>query len=419
MQQYRVEARCIVFFAVLLFSFPAVFASEQPSLPNDTRWRNQRIALSLSRSFDSSSNISGDIREALRHSVRAWSEAASVGFEIVDSEAMSVSPKGIKGDGTSLITTAVTADNLKLFPQQSASPAAVTRVFRDVRGYISEADIVLNPFVRFSSDGSFDTFDLQNTLTHEIGHLLGLEHSPVWGSIMYARASRSLGPAYFRGSRDELPQVDSSAVRGLYGPRLDDVKCCGVVSGRISGPLPTARVLVWIEEIDTGRLIAAAVPEKDGTYRVDGLPEGDFQVFAASEGQSDEFASENSKVVVAAAETTFRNFALRPSRSGVRVQLLGTSAQLAGMPVDITAISQDLYIGVDGSPQNIARVGTSGAGILVDSRRSPSTSQVFSSVNVAGFGLTVRPGLPKGEYTLVIEGNTGVRQYLVGSLINH
>jgi len=265
MQQYRVEARFLAFLGVLLFSCPAVFASDQQYLPNENKWRNPRIALSLSRSLNTANNIQADITQVVSRSLLNWSNPTTISFDVLESDVQSVSPKGNRGDGISLITSAMTPQNLRLFPRQADSPAAVTRVFRDGRGFINEADIVLNPFVRFSTDGSFDTFDLQDTLTHEIGHLLGLEHSPVWGSIMFERAAKSAGPASFKGSRDELPQVDSSSIKALYGPRPEDLKCCGIISGRISGGLPSTRVLLWIEEPDTGRLIAATVSAPDGT----------------------------------------------------------------------------------------------------------------------------------------------------------
>ncbi|MEO5858895.1 MAG: matrixin family metalloprotease [Pyrinomonadaceae bacterium] len=417
MEQYRVEARCIAFLVVFLFSFRAVFAVEQPFIPKNPKWRNSHITLTLSRSLDSSSTIQADLSKVVRRSLSAWSVPTNITFDLADSELQSVSPKGNQGDGISLITVAVTPENLKLFPRQGASAAAVTRVFTDSRGYITEADIVLNPFVRFSTDGAYDTFDLQDTLTHEIGHLLGLEHLPVWGSMMYERGARSLGPSSFRGSRNDLPKVDASSIKGLYGPRPEEVRCCGAIVGRVVGGKPGSPVLIWIEEFETGRLIAATVPDLDGSYRLEGIPEGEFSIHASSESRSNEFASDTSKISVAIAEETRRNFALRYLRSGMSVQMIGTSLQLGRLPIDLTPSSQGLFLGFNGDLSAVNRVIATGGGLGFEAKTISDNLPRFSSVKVVGFDMTIQPDQPKGEYTLVIEGSAGVRQYIVGSLI--
>jgi len=86
------------------------------------------------------------------------------------------------GDRINLIT--VSADNTALFgPSQNPGAYAV---FSDSGGAIIEADIALNP-TNFLERWHAGTYDLESTFVHEIGHLLGLEHSAVIGATMQPR----------------------------------------------------------------------------------------------------------------------------------------------------------------------------------------------------------------------------------------
>ena len=64
-----------------------------------------------------------------------------------------------------------------LFEQEALAITTVT--FEPSSGRLLDADIELNDSVEFSAcDGCNVAFDLQNTLTHEVGHVLGLDHPP-------------------------------------------------------------------------------------------------------------------------------------------------------------------------------------------------------------------------------------------------
>jgi hypothetical protein len=73
----------------------------------------------------------------------------------------------------------------------------------------------------WSLTGSGSTFDLETVALHEIGHLLGLDHSDVRGSVMFAS---------YGGIRRNLSQDDIDGIRRLY-PML----CRRGDSGRQAG----------------------------------------------------------------------------------------------------------------------------------------------------------------------------------------
>ena len=60
-----------------------------------------------------------------------------------------------------------------------------TIMYREHNGEIVDADIEFNLVSeRFTVDGSVDSFSLRYTMTHELGHLLGLDHSTIHASVM-------------------------------------------------------------------------------------------------------------------------------------------------------------------------------------------------------------------------------------------
>lgn len=92
-------------------------------------------------------------------------------------------------------------------------------------GAIFDADIELNAGHPFAIDGSPDAIDLVGTLVHEFGHALGLEHSPVPGSVMNPRIHNG------DQARRTLHPDDIAGIRALYPPQDSELRDCAPAEG--------------------------------------------------------------------------------------------------------------------------------------------------------------------------------------------
>jgi hypothetical protein len=103
----------------------------------------------------------------------------------------------------------------------------------------------------WSLTGTGSTFDLETVALHEIGHLLGLDHSSVGGSVMFAS---------YGGVRRALTQDDTDGIRRLY-PML----CRRGDSGSLAG---------FVAEIAAARhrqhQVITAVRSQSGTLKLIG-----------------------------------------------------------------------------------------------------------------------------------------------------
>jgi hypothetical protein len=181
------------------------------------RWGKQPIHISLSSSLkrppaniESGSDVVGATLRALKH----WEEVADLSFVVSWSDEQSGN-SGNKGDGVSLITVADTPVNRTFF---SGSLLGHTNViFKTETGQIGEADIIISPAQKFSTDGTFGTFDLESTLTHEVGHLLGLDHSEIKGAVMQGEQFVNGLSGSPRLEGRVLSEDDREGVWAIYG----------------------------------------------------------------------------------------------------------------------------------------------------------------------------------------------------------
>lgn len=116
--------------------------------------------------------------------IDAWSRVPCSGFRAQSDIALSLQPSGVTPDDA--INT-VFWHPVQWPPQLVPKTAAQTVVTLGDDGSIADVDIHLNAVdFKWSLDGKNGTIDLRSVLTHEMGHALGLGHSPVLGATMAA-----------------------------------------------------------------------------------------------------------------------------------------------------------------------------------------------------------------------------------------
>lgn len=76
---------------------------------------------------------------------------------------------------------------------------------------VCEADIDINTYYLWKNDGSSDALDVQNGMTHELGHLLGLDHSSKKSATMY------MDVEFGETSKRTLSSDDKKGIAKIYG----------------------------------------------------------------------------------------------------------------------------------------------------------------------------------------------------------
>ena len=143
-------------------------------------------------------------------------------------------------------------------------------------GQILEADILFNPQILLSTDTNVppDRFDLQSLAVHEIGHLLGLDHSGLASAAMFPNIAQ--GSTLMR----TLSTDDIVGISNLYAA-ADYFITRGSVQGTVRTPAGSPVFGAHVVVTDgTGRPAAAALTELDGSFIVQGLEPGNYSGFA-------------------------------------------------------------------------------------------------------------------------------------------
>lgn len=406
------------------------------------RWLRKSIIISFSPSLASPPpNIKSDsdVIGVVRRAMDSWSHSADIEFLETASTNETVSPAN-DGDGVNLITLAPA--NAAIF--RSADGTGQTRVFYDSGGAIVEADIALNPNVQFSTDGTPGTYDLESAFVHELGHLLGLEHSAIIGATMQPRQAKNGVYGLPAITQRSLSADDQARARSLYGPQAG----LSSISGRLTTNLGGRARMIFgahvFAEDTSGNVIAGSISNASGNYRLEGLRPGVYRVFgqslngavaAADIGLSGSYAG--------LIETTpeFRSFvgsASTPSQSlnvsansasrlslfvftnrapVLTPRLIGMNAELSTAPLPLKpGETFTIYLAGENLDQ-ISAEGISMSSLLIQVDATSLKQAEFDTPwPVIGFRVTVAANIQPGDYSIRLKAADGEIAYLPGAI---
>jgi hypothetical protein len=142
-------------------------------------------------------------------------------------------------------------------------------------GSLAEADIVLNGvhftwFTDFNNTANQAQF-IEAVLLHEIGHFLGLAHSPVGAATMFPRSGNGIS------TQAGLSADEISAAQALY-PDSSTLASLGTLSGQVTMGGAAVFSAIVVAENSAGNIVAGTVTRADGRYELPALPPGNYQV---------------------------------------------------------------------------------------------------------------------------------------------
>ena len=208
-------------------------------------WEGGATTLDVSAAGSPLWGISGEDLEAATSAAAAtWQDVTCAGG---DKPAIQVAPPALVPDPVPEFDKDGPNDNVVVFVDDAWAHevdalAKTSLGFYVSSGILLDADIELNSDkFAFTVSGEPGRADLQSVLTHEIGHVLGLDHSDVPGATMAARANSSATEAL-----RTLHQDDIDAICSVYPPSKppEDDGGCTLARGSRSGTSAWSWLLV-------------------------------------------------------------------------------------------------------------------------------------------------------------------------------
>jgi hypothetical protein len=233
-------------------------------------WTSPSAISIVIQSAGSDDIADGSHTNAIRGAIAAWNAASGTTAHLVeDTNPAQRARTDWQSDGLHLVTFDQD-DSSGYFPN-GCGIVALTPVWFTSSGAITDADVLFNgKGFQFTTAGVSGRYDVQDVATHELGHLLGLDHTPWAGGSLYPFVDptvllhRSLSQDELHGLREMYPAGTSAKIHGaLQHPNSRPVKGAQVVA------------------VDAaGRPCAGALSTVAGSWTIYGLDPGSYTLYA-------------------------------------------------------------------------------------------------------------------------------------------
>jgi len=262
----------------LLLTLPAVAHIPATTLINGTitliKWDSTSFPLTWQMNPTRGSNVTGAREQStvFQAAFQEWDDITNAEVSFTEGAATDPSVKPDGNDDINLITTNLTEQE---FLALGASAIGLA-IPSSINGVIVDADIMFNPTTAFSTESTTpsDRLDLESVATHEIGHLLGLDHSNILAATMF--------PSVVAGSshRRDTKLDDQIGISTIY-PASTFAGITGILSGMVRTTSNAAVYGALVVAIDAnGQAVASQFTDPSGQYTMAGLPPGPYTLYA-------------------------------------------------------------------------------------------------------------------------------------------
>ena len=220
--------------------------------------------------------------EILRESFAAWQDVSTSRL-VFEDRGLTEATATSGDDGVNVVLFDETGRILRA--PAGTGVIAVTRITSDLDGRITDADIIFNGRdFRFGEGAQPGRIELRDVAVHEVGHLLGLDHTPLEGT---PSVRPTMNPFYHDdgpGEGASLQADDIAGVSTLY-PTADFQNATSRISGSVTDidGNPIFGALIAAENLSSGETygtVSGAFPRTlgRGDFLLQGLLPGSYRL---------------------------------------------------------------------------------------------------------------------------------------------